>query len=48
MKLSMQAAFHVMLMKDVTVDGPCDWLRLEAFPGDFYRFVRNASQCEAD
>jgi len=29
----MQAAFHVMLMKDVTVDGPFDWLRLEVFPG---------------
>ena len=31
-----------MLMKDVTVDGPFDWLRLEVFPG-LYRFVRNAT-----
>jgi hypothetical protein len=24
-----------MLMKDVTVDGPFDWLRLEVLPGAF-------------
>jgi hypothetical protein len=31
----MQAAFHVMLMKNVTVDGPFDWLRLGVLPGAF-------------
>jgi hypothetical protein len=35
MKLSMQVAFHVMLMKDVMVDGPFDWLRFGGLPGTF-------------